>query len=595
MKRILIFVLGLGCSETNLTSIQMELQRFFRIQCVVMCNKSIQKTLRNIGKTVCYLPPSKKSAFVNEVFYEVINYANRDYNVIVVGHSYGGSVVSRVAELFTDRRITRKNVQMITTGSIYVPKPLLTRSVNIRHIMFTNDVALRCNHLNPIHDTYVEWLKHKKYKNYEPKFFNIFGSGTEWEIHNDYIDIIYNILKTKNTNKLNAAERSLSRVGIRNKLKSYIGGGVNGHVFETNKGNLIKMISGNNPMEYEGLRIMEGSGITPKLKKFNGKDFSGKVFKNIRNKNLQNLFKRRVNKLTVFKMNKINANKIMTMYNYAKSKPDFDWKNERKRLLNVIHSRGLTHGDLHLNNILVSLTKNKPPRFWAIDFGRSVRLPAGVTEKSLFNTGYYGSYYGIHAKRKTYQTKSNRLVKPNYQMHNNLSKANTERAKKYKYLPNLNYMRKFGVVPLKINNKEPLQVYRKRTIVTKEPRLRKFNAPRIKQQIIIKNVNLKNYSKIYKNIRNKTNVPGAYNLRKKMLSNLEKELVVHDYIAANNFKPYETKNYYYMKYGRDPKHWLFLLPESYERLKKSVGNSSFNHFILRNKKILLKNFKRVSK
>lgn len=584
MRRILIFVLGLGCSEIKeLDKIEDALKIHYKTPCVVMCNRSIGKTLRNIGKTVCYLPPSKKSRFVNEVFNELMKYAKNDYMVTVVGHSYGGSVVSRVAEILTDKGITRNNIRMITTGSIYVPKPNLTRNVNIRHIMFENDVALRCNHLSPTKDTYVEWLKHKQYRNYKPKRYKVFGSETEWEIHNDYDKILDEIIiPTKNT-KLNAAERSLRKLAIHNKLKSYIGGGVDGHVFETSEGNLIKMINGNNPMEYEGLRIMHGSGITPKLKKFHGKEFSGKVYKNIKNRNLQNVFKKYVKNLTIFKMNKINANKVMTMSNYVKKNPKFDWKTERKRLLKIIHSRGLTHGDFHLGNILVSLSKNKPPRFWAIDFGRSVKLPAGISEKSLFKTKYFGPRYGKHGGQTTFLTRSNRIVKPNYEI-TNMSSEERKHAEGYKYLPDPNYLRKFGVNPYTIEKRK--RYYGERYQRNKKPRLFKtpvlrtrHNAPIPKSHMKIENVNLQNYSKIYKQIRIKTNFPGAYQLRKKLLSNLEKRLTVTDYKTGIKFKPYTQRNYYYSKYGKDPKHWIFLLPNSYKIMSLKRDMKNFKHVI----------------
>ena len=382
-------------------------------------------------------------------------------------------------------------------------------------------------------------------------------------------------------------EHLLRRKGLNVKIEKYIGGGANGRVYETNKGNLIKIAAGNNPMEYEALKIMKGTGITPKLKGFGGKvikvPLNSRIF-------IRSLFGSYENKLTIFLMEKIKANKLMTLSEFVKMNPNFDWKTERKKLLGIIHSRGLTHGDFHLGNILVSIDKGKPPKFWAIDFGRSVRLPPGIKEKSLFNTGYYGRYYGRHGGQKMYLTKNKRLVKPNYELYNT-SHIERERAKKYKYLPNLGYMKKaFGVEPLNINTPRiKQQTYIKRT------KLRRFNAPRIKQQLNVKNVNLKNYSKIYKQIRKSTNVPGAYELRKKLLSNLEKELVVYDYIAGNSFKPSETNSYYYIRYGKDPKHWLFLLPESYNMLKQR-GNT-FKHFILRNSvpNLRVSNFKHVKK
>ena len=325
MREITIIVLGLGCSEINLNSQTYFFRRKLRTDVIVMCNKSIYRTLRNIGGTVCRLPISKTNSFVIQVFRKVADYLNNGYHVNLVGFSYGGAVVSRVAQMIPNK----EGMKIITAGSIYAPN--IPRVI---HLMFENDVALRCNGLNPNKDKYIIWLKHSNYKNYKPKRYKLLGSGKEWKIHNSYFNYICDILVKKPQPKTNIISRS-------------------------------------------------------------------RVF-------------------------------------------------------------------------------------------------------------------------------------------------------------------------------------------------RRFNAPRMKT-MNIKNVPIENYYNTKRKIIKLTNVPGGYNLRKKLLSNLEKELVVYDFINANTFKPYNTNNYYYLKYGTDPKHWLFLLPESYNMLKQN--GPTFKHFVLRNSapNLRVANFRRVIK
>lgn len=339
MRKSIIFnVLGSRCSnlsQNNIKEIQSQLEERYEMPCEVICNPSFGNTLKNIGKTICHIPPSKSSTTVRSLYSKVIRHLNQGYNVIVFGHSYGGSVASRVAEILHDRQIRTNRLLIVTFGSIYVPNPNRTQGVNIRHVMFDNDVALRCNHLKRSRDSFVDWRDHKL-SHIKSKWYNV--SNIEFKIHKDY-------------------------------------------------GSEIKL---------------------PLIKNFLNKQ------KNIRN-----------------------------------------------------------------------IPKNAP---------------------------------------------------------------------------------------------------------------RIFSGPRPKKiEIKIKSVNIQNYPNIYKKIKTLTNIPGAYNLRKKLISNLGKEIRVYDFIGLKHFKPYFTKNYYYLKYGKDPKQWLFLLPDSYNMLRRS--GPTFKHFVLRNSapNLRVANFKRVSR
>jgi hypothetical protein len=160
MKEVTIIVEGLGCSSSNLNKQTNFYKRKFRTPIVVMCNKSYYKTIRNIGGTVCRAPPSKTNPFVIKVFRKVIEYMNNGYHINLIGYSYGGAVVSRVAQMIPNKEQTR----IVTAGSIYAPS-----IPGVTHLMFTNDVALRCNGLNPIKDKYIKWLVHGRLGSYKTK------------------------------------------------------------------------------------------------------------------------------------------------------------------------------------------------------------------------------------------------------------------------------------------------------------------------------------------------------------------------------------------------------------------------------------------
>lgn len=197
-KSILMQVIGLGCSSVDqhvIASYEQYLANKVGMSCIVYCNQSLTKTLYDVAKTCTHFIPSKKHKFVVKIFNNVKKYLEEGYDVYLLGHSYGGSVVSRIAELM--RNSTHTNLHIITFGSIYVPKPERITGVDLKHYMFVNDVALKCNKLgkNDKREEHVIWLQSPTKTSTKMKK-SIFGTEEEWKAHNAYNfekEVIYNM------------------------------------------------------------------------------------------------------------------------------------------------------------------------------------------------------------------------------------------------------------------------------------------------------------------------------------------------------------------------------------------------------------------
>jgi hypothetical protein len=179
----------------------------------------------------------------------------------------------------------------------------------------------------------------------------------------------------------------------------YLGGGVNGRIYETNNGRLIKFIYGAAPVEYEALRNLQGTHIVPRFEN------KAKVIKLVKSKeSVRNVMfpnQNLSNYLTVFLMGKVGGNKGMTLWQYLKKYPNANKASVQRRveyLVEQMHLRGWAHGNLHAGNIIVSVNSDgKITGMWVIDFGRGYRIKRGKTEretwiamsnnKRLFRTG----------------------------------------------------------------------------------------------------------------------------------------------------------------------------------------------------------------
>lgn len=161
----------------------------------LLCNLSLNATLYDIAKSLCHVAPSGTSTFVSECIQKVQLKLDRNINVFIVGHSYGGAVANRICEYFTKYPHPRnRNLHVATFGSIYIPrKRVLVESYNY---MLTKDVALRCNGCTPQNCPNLLWLKSQEsWSSFDeverPNILTnvsdtLFGSSAQWSQHNSY-------------------------------------------------------------------------------------------------------------------------------------------------------------------------------------------------------------------------------------------------------------------------------------------------------------------------------------------------------------------------------------------------------------------------
>lgn len=169
----------------------------------------------------------------------------------------------------------------------------------------------------------------------------------------------------------------------------YLGGGVNGRVYETNDGRLMKFVYNYAPEEFEALQKLQGTFVVPRFKRGNGlilnldETMSRQVRKVMfpRARNLSD-------EMTVFVMGRVGGSQGMTLRKYLKTYPTTNRSNVQRRveyLISEMGSRGVSHGNLHDENIIVSVSPTgKIMGMWAIDFGRAFYRSPGKTERNTF-------------------------------------------------------------------------------------------------------------------------------------------------------------------------------------------------------------------
>jgi tRNA A-37 threonylcarbamoyl transferase component Bud32 len=230
----------------------------------------------------------------------------------------------------------------------------------------------------------------------------------------------------------------------------YVGGGADGKVYLTNSGKLMKIGLGSKPSEFRPLHVLKNTKFVPKFNQLNWAIVPVRTKRNWKNKGhyvkeIVNLFKLKntnveraklknyrninkyvklghrrknieeylrklkhyiklmnrnsVKKATVFLMNKIPGDSVMTLHSYVKSHAKNEAEKNRFRksvfeMIKHIKIRGVSHGDLHSGNILVSTSKKDGKiKLWMIDFGRSSVIPLGKIERKIFgsSSNYFNS------------------------------------------------------------------------------------------------------------------------------------------------------------------------------------------------------------
>jgi serine/threonine protein kinase len=169
----------------------------------------------------------------------------------------------------------------------------------------------------------------------------------------------------------------------------YIGGGVNGRVFETNNGRYMKFVMNKAPQEWRALKKLQGNFRFPRLK--NGNHRNVTIARNSNRKRIANMFKVESvgNGMTIFIMGKVGGGHAMTLRSYFKKYPGANRERAQNRvesLIDYMHSQGVSHGNLHSENILVTAdSMGRLTGMWVIDFGRSRNIPLGKSEQNVFS------------------------------------------------------------------------------------------------------------------------------------------------------------------------------------------------------------------
>lgn len=177
---------------------------------------------------------------------------------------------------------------------------------------------------------------------------------------------------------LNAAKRVANKIRLEKGRPNwptpvkYIGGGVDGKVYLTDNGKLMKITFDADPQEFRGLAKLQNTGFVPQFNKRNwvimGKSKKG-------------------TKMTAFLMGKIGGpdDQVMTLHEYTKKGGAYiNWRSAVSRMIRIMHVRGVSHGNLHEQNVLVVITPSGKVKLYIIDFGRSMFFPVGMTEREMY-------------------------------------------------------------------------------------------------------------------------------------------------------------------------------------------------------------------
>ena len=120
----------------------------------VLCDPSTKNQIKNIGKYFCNFDRYSNRTSMNVAdnkYYEnslncVVDYLkDKKYNnIIVIGHSYGGATVSKIAKYLNNSNLPQTQLaklQMATIGSVYIPPIKKTNKIKLFHYVNRNDPA----------------------------------------------------------------------------------------------------------------------------------------------------------------------------------------------------------------------------------------------------------------------------------------------------------------------------------------------------------------------------------------------------------------------------------------------------------------------
>ena len=159
------------------------------------------------------------------------------------------------------------------------------------------------------------------------------------------------------------------------RLNTYYAGGSYGAIFTTTNGRLVKITPGNASFEFDALKRLRRTGFVPRVYQ--------KAVVNLKNHKrpiMHNLFvnAKNSNQATLYVMNKIQGQQLKKYIRNGGSWGPSEQQRLRK-VVKIMHSKGVIHGDLHTENVLVTLNPNGTiKKFYVIDFGQGMFKPRGV-------------------------------------------------------------------------------------------------------------------------------------------------------------------------------------------------------------------------
>ena len=197
------------------------------------------KNYSTVVKTSCALKPlnsSENKRMLQKIIDQILEKANENDNIYVYGWSFGGMIVNRVVEILVksySEDIRLKKIYFTTVGSIYITKKDIG-SIDLINYISVGDVANTCTR-GIEHTQYVSQQKlkekyteisldeqnkilYKKRKGipiiYDVCFVNpdtiscsqtinripIVRGKTEWKIHFNYWDLLYNLMRCRTNN-----------------------------------------------------------------------------------------------------------------------------------------------------------------------------------------------------------------------------------------------------------------------------------------------------------------------------------------------------------------------------------------------------------
>ena len=181
----------------------------------VMCDPKTNNQLAQITSYFCNLDRYSNLHTMNvedNIYYEntlniILKYIKNPHydNIIVIGHSYGGAMTSKIAKYLNDDSKLKKEeltkLQMATIGSIYIPPYFKTKNVKLYHYVYKNDPAFfRCSRIKDISKyPNLSIIKSTRESFREDESFLKEFGRKNFEAHTNYNNIIDTIIKKNNT------------------------------------------------------------------------------------------------------------------------------------------------------------------------------------------------------------------------------------------------------------------------------------------------------------------------------------------------------------------------------------------------------------